>query len=628
MRETDGVDRRSFLAGGATAMGALSAMSAFTAAAEADGGERPNFLWFLSEDNNPFIGAYGDPFAKTPNLDKLAREGVRYETVYSTAPVCAPSRFSLITGKYAETCGPAHNMRNIAKMPAHIRGFPEYLRAAGYYTTNNAKTDYNATIDMAATWNASSGQAHWRGRPAPDTPFFAQFTSQTTHESQLFGTRPLTTDPATMEIPAFLPDTPRTREDRARMYDNMARMDAELGARMAELEADGLADSTIVFYFGDNGGMLPRSKRFANDFGLHVPLIVRVPPKLQKLTGTRPGTVVRDPVSCVDFPATVLSLADVRVPDHMDGIPFLGRRSRARKVIFGQRSRMDERYDLQRTARDERFVYIRNYMPHRPYGQSMGYMWQQRGYQDWEQAHLDGTVTPLQEAFWDEKASEELYDLERDPDQLNNLVGQRRYGDELRRLRRQLDDHLLETNDNGFIPEGSPIEGHDESRVPGAYPLRQVLRLAETGIERDAANLDELVEALQHPNEVMRYWAAQGILMLGAAAQPAVVTLTARLASEPSAHVQVVIAETLARLGHTGKPVKFLADSADTHPNARVRLLALNALVYVGVAALPHMPVIERAANSTDEYVRNAGRYLRFVLTGTYTPASPVFGGV
>jgi hypothetical protein len=356
-------------------------------------------------------------------------------------------------------------------------------------------------------------------------------------------------------------------------------------------------------------------------------LIVGVPPKFQKLTGTRPGMVVRDPVSCVDFPATVLSLADVRVPDHMDGTPFLGRRARARKVIFGQRSRMDERVDLQRTARDERFVYIRNYMPHRPYGQHMGYMWQQRGYQDWEQAHLDGTVTPLQEAFWDEKSSEELYDLERDPDQLTNLVGSRRHEDELRRLRRALDDHVLETNDNGFIPEGSALEGHDESRAPGAYPIRQVMRLAETAIERDPRNLDELVEELEHPNEVMRYWAAQGVLMLGAAAQSAVVALNARLASEPTPQVQVVLAEALARLGHTGKPVKFLADTADTHPNVRVRLLALNALVYVGVAALPHLPVIERAATSTDEYVRNAGRYLRFVLTGTYTPASPVFGG-
>ena len=459
-------------------------------------------MWFLSEDCNPFIGAYGDPFARTPTLDQLAAEGVRYDTVYSAAPVCAPSRFTLLTGKYAESCGPAHNMRAIAKMPSWIRGFPEYLRAAGYYCTNNSKTDYNATIDMAATWDASSGSAHWRARPA-GAPFFAMFSNQTTHESRLFPTTPVTTDPATMRIPPYLPDTPRTREDRAREYDNMARMDSEFAVRLAELEADGLAENTIVFFFGDNGGVLPRSKRFANDDGLHVPLIVRFPPKFRHLAPGRPGSVVRDPVSCIDFPPTLLSLAGVRVPDHMDGEVFLGKRVRPRRVIFGQRSRMDERYDLQRAVRDERYLYIRNYMPHRPYGQNMGYMWQQRGYQDWEQAHLDGDVTPLQEAFWDEKAAEELYDLERDPEQLTNLAGSRRHEDELRRLRRALDEHLLETNDNGFIPEGSPLEGHDESRAPGAYPIRRVLRVAETAIERDAGNLDALVRDLADANEVV-----------------------------------------------------------------------------------------------------------------------------
>ena len=618
-----GVDRRSFLAGGASTVAALSTMSSLTTEAQAQGRGRPNFLWFLSEDCNPFIGAYGDPFARTPTLDRLAGDGVRYETVYSTAPVCAPSRFSLLTGKYAETCGPAHNMRAIAKMPSSIRGFPEHLRAAGYYCTNNVKTDYNATVDLAATWDASSATAHWRGRPMPETPFFAMFSNQMTHESQLFGTTPLTTDPAAMRVPAYLPDTPRVREDRAREYDNMARMDAALAERLAELEADGLAENTIVFFFGDNGGVLPRSKRFANDDGLHVPLIIRFPSPFRELG--RPGSVVRAPVSCVDFPATVLSLAGVRVPDYMDGEPFLGRRARSRKVIFGQRSRMDERYDLQRSARDERFLYIRNYMPHRPYGQNMGYMWQQRGYQDWEQAHLDGDVTPLQEAFWDEKAAEELYDLERDPDQIDNLVATRRHGDELRRLRRALDEHLLETNDNGFIPEGSPLEGHDESRAPGAYPIRRVLRVAETAIERHPSNLDGLVRDLEDANEVVRYWAAQGILMLGDAAQSAVAALNARLAGDPSPQVRIVAAEALARLGHTGRPVKFLIDTLDTHENIRVRLLAINALTYVGVAALPYMPVIERAANSTDEYIRNAGRYLRFVLTGTYTPASRVF---
>jgi HEAT repeat protein len=258
----------------------------------------------------------------------------------------------------------------------------------------------------------------------------------------------------------------------------------------------------------------------------------------------------------------------------------------------------------------------------------MAYMWQQRGYQDWEQAHLDGNVTPVQEAFWDEKAPEELYDIERDPDQVNNLVGVPRYKDDLRRLSRALDEHILSTNDNGFIPEGSPLEGHDESRVPGAYPLRRVMLLAALASERDPENLGEFITDLEDPNEVIRFWAAQGILLVGAAGEPAVAALNRRLSSDESPQVRIVAAEALARLGHTGPSVKYLAETLDTHANIRVQLQAINALTHVGVAALPYMAIVDRAAASRDEYIRNAGRYLKFVLTGTYTPQTPIFGGI
>ena len=431
-----------------------------------------------------------------------------------------------------------------------------------------------------------------------------------------------------MRIPAFLPDTPTTRADKAQYYDRMAQMDAELAARLAELEADGLAEDTIVFYFSDNGGVLPWSKRFANERGLRVPLIVRVPEKWSHLAPARPGSVIEAPVEFADLPPTALTLAGVQPPEYMQGTPFLGRRRHRERYTYGQRSRMDERYDLQRTVRDERYVYIRNYMPHRPAGQNMGYMWQQKGYQEWEQRHLDGEVTPVQERFWDEKPSEELYDVWRDRDQVSNLAGEERHRGTMRRLRSALDEHTVEINDNGFIPEGSPLEGYDQSRAPGAYPLRRIMRVAETAIERDPDNLDALVRWLEDEHEVIRYWAAQGILMLKEAAQPAVATLTERLDGDPSTHVRIVVAEALARLGHTGRPVAFLAETIDTHANPRVRLQALNAFTYVGVAALPYLAVVERAATSSDEYLRNAGRYLRFVLTGIYTPASPVFGGL
>nr|WP_231127051.1 sulfatase-like hydrolase/transferase [Motilibacter aurantiacus] len=621
------MSRRSLLTAGAGGVLAAALPGVASAAAAAEPSARPNFLWFFTEDNNPYNGAYGDPVARTPAIDRLAAEGIRFEVAYSAAPVCAPSRFAFVTGLYPETAGPAHHMRAVANMPSSVRGFPEYLRRAGYYTTNNSKTDYNANLDVTATWDANGAQAHWRNRPTADTPFLATFTTLTNHESSLFTVVDGNVKPQDVRVPAFLPDTLEIRRGIAHSYNRQEVADAELGRRLAELEADGLADDTIVIYVGDNGGALPWSKRFANDNGLHVPLIVKVPPKWQHLVSKQPGQRVTSPVHGVDLAPTVLSLAGVPVPEHMQGQPILGKRPQRQYYTFGERSRMDERYDLQRTARDEQFVYIRNYMPHRPYGINMAYMWQQKAYQLWEQAHLEGTLTPAQDRFFDEKPWEELYDLANDPDQVHNLADVPKYRSTRNRFRQALEEHMLEVNDNGFLPESHPAEGYDQSRVPGAYPLEYVLEVAELAARRDPANLDRLLVELEHDNDVVRYWAATGLLMLGDGAEPASLALAEAFADEPSVFVRIPLAEALARLGHTFHSGRFLAETVDTHPNARVRLQALNALTYVGVAALPYKPVVERAAVSTDEYLRNAGRYLSFVLSGAYTPSTPVFGG-
>jgi arylsulfatase A-like enzyme len=582
----------------------------------------PNVVWFISDDASPYAGAYGDPVARTPAIDRLAAEGIRFDVAYADAPVCAPSRFALITGLYSATAGPAHHMRAVAKIPSFVRGWPELLRRAGYYTANNSKTDYNADIDLEATWDDSGAQAHWRNRPA-GAPFFVQFTSLITHEASVFGGPSGETRPEDVVIPAFYPDTPTTRAEKARYYDRVAQMDGELAQRLAELEADGLADDTIVFYFSDNGGVLPWSKRFAHDRGLRVPLIVRIPEQWAPLAPP-PGSVVDTPINFADFAPTVLSLAGVPVPRHMQGRPFLGRSPRKRSYAYGQRSRMDERYDLQRSVRDERYLYVRNYMPHRPYGQHVAFMWNQRGYQEWERRHLDGQLTPLEERFWQAKPAEELYDLHADPDQLHDLSSEPANAKVLRRLRRALDKHMVGINDNGFIPEGSPLEGYEKSRARGAYPLRRVMRTAQRAIERSPMNLARLIERLRDDNEVVRYWAAQGIVMLDAAGQPAASALEERRADDPSVHVRVAAAEALARMGDLGAPVALLAETLDGNENDRVRLLALNALTHLPPAAMqPYQDVVERAAGSSDEYVASAARYLRAVLTGTYDPFMP-----
>ncbi|POM25302.1 Arylsulfatase [Actinomadura rubteroloni] len=617
--------RRNVLAAGAG--GALAAALAARPAAAAPA-RGPNILWLISEDNNPYIGAYGDPVARTPTIDRLARDGVRYENAFSAAPVCAPSRFALVTGLPAESYGPAEHMRATGELPPDTRTVPEYLRAAGYYTTNNSKTDYNSTIKPKEVWDQTSATAHWRNRPA-GAPFYSVFTYMTTHESQIFTAEPGRTRPEDVRVPAYVPDVPAIREDRARYYDLMEKMDGQLAARLAELEADGLAEDTIVFYFGDNGGILPRSKRFCYDSGLRTPLIVRYPRKWAHLAPARPGSVITAPITVsLDLPPTVLELAGMRAPAAMTGTSLTARRRPA--YAFGMRNRMGEQYDMVRTARDERFRYIRNYAPHRPYGQHQAYAWQQKGYQAWEQAHLDGELTPVQERFWHEKPAEELYDLHTDPDEIHNLTENPRYQGHLNRLRRALDDHLLSVNDNGFIPEGSPLEGYEASRAPDAYPLRQVLDVAGTAIRRNPHDVARLTRALADDNEVIRYWATSGLLMQkGKAAAPATYALTRILTADPSPHVRIIAAEALARLGgRTEQAVAHLAGTLDDESiSIPIRLQALTALTSLGETARPALPAIQRAARSKNGNVHDAALYLSLVLTGEYTPTTPIFGG-
>ncbi len=606
---------------GAVAAPASAAQGAPGPAAQDEPGPRPNIVWFIADDPSPYLGAYGDDAARTPTIDALAEEGIVFDAAYCAAPVCAPSRFALLTGVYPTSAGPAHHMRATAELPPDIRGFPEHLRRAGYYTSNNSKTDYNAQVDLAATWDDSGPDAHWRNRPA-GTPFFAQFTSMTTHESQLFGAPDGPTSPDDVTVPDYLPDTPTVRRDLAHYHDRIAQMDAELAALLAQLDEDGLSDDTIVFFLSDNGGALPFSKRYATEHGLRIPLIVKVPAAWQHLAPQEPGTRVAAPVHGIDLPLTALAVAEVDAPTHMKGWPILGEDVEWRQYTWGHRDRMDERYDMQRTVRDERYLYIRNYLPHRPYGQHNNFMWQLASYQEWEQLHLDGELDETRDRFWGEKPAEELYDLARDPEAVDNLIESDRESlvKVRRRLRRALDRHMVRTNDNGFIPEGHPLEGYEPSRVRGAYPLREVMAVAAVAIERDRRNLGRLRDELDHDHDIVRFWAAQGLLMLGDRARPAIATLQAALDEDPSVHVTIPVAEALARLGQPDDAVPHLGRLVDTHDDDRVRLQALNALTWVGDAASSQLDVIDRAATSEDEYVANAARHLGQVLRGTYSP--------
>ena len=615
-----GNSRRQFLKAGAT--GALAAVSA--SALRAQTGKRPNIIWIVSEDNNPFIGAYGDKLAHTPNIDALAREGVLYRNAFSNAPVCAPSRFGILTGVLPEACAPANHMRSDAKAAGILPTYPDLLRKAGYYVTNNVKTDYNCDIDPKAIWDDSSTKAHWKNRPA-GKPFMAVFNLMTTHESQNFKKVPGKVTPEAVRVPAYLPDTPAIRQDIASYYNLMEVMDGQVGKFLAELDEAGLSEDTIVFYYSDNGGVLPRSKRYCYDSGLRCALVVRLPKKWAHLSPVAAGGEVKAPVSFIDLPPTVLSLAGAPIPAVMQGKAFLGSAAAAPgKWAFGMRNRMDERYDFVRTVSDGRWRYVRNYMPHLPLLQNQAFAWLAKGYQDIDRLRREGQLTPLQRSLFEERPHEELYDTQEDPDETVNLAKRPEQAARMAEMRRALDRHMLAINDNGFIPEDSRLEGYVPSRVAGAYPLRRLMALGKVAAQGDRRKAPILRAALADSNEVVRFWGATGFAVQGAWGED--LQRLRRLAtSDPVPQVRVAACDALARSGASAEACLQLAALLEPGTPDRVRLQALNVLTRMGPAALPALPQIAALTTVDDEYLPNAARYLQLVLEGRYDPSKPIF---
>jgi N-sulfoglucosamine sulfohydrolase len=440
---------------------------------------QPNILWVSCEDISPDLGCYGDSYAVSPNIDKLASQGVRYDNVYSHSGVCAPTRSGIITGMYPTTNG-THHMRCKGVPPAYVKCFSEYLRAAGYYCTNNSKTDYQFDPPPSA-WDQSSRKAHWRGR-AEGQPFFAVFNFTTSHESQirnrsenmlkrLAGLGPDKHDPAKAVLPPYYPDTPAVRKDWAQYYDVITLMDKQVGDILKQLEDDGLADNTIVWFWGDHGRGLPRAKRWIYDSGLRVPLIIRVPEKLRELAmpgnadAVKPGSVNDELVAFIDFAPTMLSLAGVKIPQYVQGRAFLGaQKASPREYIFAARDRMDEAYDLIRAVRDKRYKYIRNYMWYLTRGQDINYMNQMPTMQEMRRLNAEGKLKGPQKQYFEEtKPIEELYDTLNDPHEVNNLADNPRYKGVLERMREAHKKWVKETGDIGLIPEPE----FDEMKRPG-----------------------------------------------------------------------------------------------------------------------------------------------------------------
>ncbi len=594
--------------------------------------ERPNILWLTSEDNSyNSLGCYGSTLARTPNLDALAKKGVLFENCYSM-PVCAPSRFTIITGMCPTTCGPAQHMRASGKIPSWLTGFPKYLKEAGYYTSNNSKTDYNSPLIQRSDsfWYANSDQASWKNRPQQAMPFFSIFNHTVCHESCLFPAEKKfsfpATDPATVCVPPYQPDIPESRQDIARAMDCVTEMDRQCGEKLKQVEAAGLADNTIVFYYGDNGGITTRTKRSLQDSGTHVPLIVYFPPKWQHLAPAAPGSRIKEVVHFVDFAPTVLSIAGLEIPKYMQGRAFAGQaKAPAREFVFCTRDRMDERYDMMRSAMSERYLYIRNFRPDIPYVQLLQYPFQARDYQGWARMANEHKLTLQTALFWGEKPSEELYDKQSDPHCMNNLVAKPENREVLEKMRKALSTWMVACNDNSLLPEGAAYEGYEASRKEGVFSAEQALAIAIKASDRKVENLPEFIRILsEDTREYMRWWAAQGCAILGKDAAPAEAILLKAAKEDASGAVQVAAADALRQLGHIAEAIETLRRCFVQHENSVYALHAANVIDRLGEAARPLLPEIKERAEGVkgkkqkggEDYAVRMANTLQDVLTG------------
>ena len=562
----------------------------------------PNILWVVSEDNSCFFGCYGDSIATTPNLDKFATEGILYNKAYVNAPVCAPSRATLITGMHPISLG-LENMRSKYAIPEFVKFYPHYLKNRGYYTSNNSKKDYNTT-DQSDAWNESGKNATYKNRLSGQ-PFFHIINLNVTHESSLHkGSTPSYHNPDDIKLPAYHPDNKAMRSDWAVYYDRIKDMDEQVGKILQQLDDDGLKDNTIVFYYSDHGGVLGRSKRFLFESGLKVPLIIRFPKKYQHLAPSTPGTTSDRLVSFLDLPPTLLNLADIEIPTHMQGRPFLGEIvAPPNAYAFASRARMDERFDLSRSVTDGNFRYTRNFMPHRPYGQHLGYLWKAPSMKSWAEAFKANDLNPIQEAFFLPKPYEELYDINKDPDNVHNLAKDKNYQSTLYSFRNVLDQWQIENHDLGLIPEvilnslslKGPIASMENLKQ---FPVEKILTVAKMAASGNPKDVNTLNELLQHRDVLIRYWAAIGLTIQGREVLPIAKSLKDALISN-SPVVGIVIAEALYHVDEKELALNYLIKMIN-HDKMLVRLQAVNVLETLGNDALKAIPAIKKVIKSKE----------------------------
>lgn len=582
---------------------------------------RPNILWITCEDISPYLGCYGDSLAVTPNLDRLAEQGIRYTHAYANTAVCAPARSTIIMGMYASTMG-TENMRSRYRVPENFKPYPLYLREAGYYCTNHTKTDYNTSSFNREIWDDCSNKATWKNRK-PGQPFFAIFNLGVSHEHMVFKYDPATLhhDPAKMNLPPYHPDLPWIRNDWARFYDNITEMDRQAGELLKELDDAGLSDSTIVFFYSDHGGVLARSKRFIYNTGTQVPFIVRFPEMYASLAPGKPGTADNRLISFVDLAPTLLSLAGIPKPDNMQGNAFLGPyRDPAPETVYFFRSRMDERNDFMLGITDGHYRYIFNFYPDRPLGQHIEYLWTARSVPAWEKAWKKGQCNPVQSRFWMEKPLEELYHTDTDPWEVRNLAYNPEYASVRMKMSEVLRKRILDQRDASFIPEPERVKINDTTTIYAfarseAYPLERIMDIALAAPAEVSQNSKTFIRGLQDPNFLIRYWSVIALSRV-TTTTPKITAQLIPLLADPSVSVAMAAAGALLKQGMNDQAVALLRKML-SDPEPHTVLTAVNIIQLSGNKVItllkPELEILQ--AENKDMDVGKAVRYALASIT-------------
>lgn len=627
--------------------------------------DKPNIVYIALEDITPMMGCYGDSYARTPVFDKLAEEGIRYTHAYSVSPVCSPSRSSIVTGMYPTSLGTMHHRSNVGQPPAFLEMIPNQMRKAGYYTTN-IKQDYNIG---GAKWHARGSKAHWRNRPDKKQPFFCKFDFGECHSSITKFSEDVIVekrlnllkgedfhDPAEAPIPPYHPDNPMFRKAWSRYYDAVTQVDYRAGEIIDQLKEDGLWDDTIVIVWADHGVGMPRGKHTVWEQGTHVPLIVRYPKKYQHLAPVKPGSVLDDLVCLMDMGPSVLKLAGIDTPDYMHGRALLCKSdAKKRDYVVSTRDRLDTRFEMVRCIRDKRYRYQRNFYPHLPFAPYEDFQFEASIYAAWMELARGGKLQGHQvEYALRFKPVEQLYDSQNDPHMVRNVANDPKYAKVLEKMRRRLDDWMIETGDLGILEEA---ELHKRAEGKSAHwevgqELNNYERILET------ANLQlkgkqavcELKARCKDSDPAVRFWAVLGLAVVTQSADIKTVEgitpfLKAALQDEVVS-VRLTAAEGLCNLGYYADAVEVLSNAVagpavsaqiratcilDTQPPVAAKALqpALaslkDAAAKVNIKKLPGIPYgLSDPFGRACDLITGQKNYYRWGMGASGSPKSPL----